>query len=91
MTHDDYIFVVARAVAELDPYTGASRRALYQRMRTELIAQLRNLDPPLSASAITRERLALEEAIRKVEANALRQLTNRTTRPATRKSSPRKG
>jgi hypothetical protein len=32
------------------------------------VAQLRGIDPPLSEADITRERLALEDAIRKVEA-----------------------
>ena len=79
MADNEYIFLVARAVAELDHYAGASRRALYQQMRTELVTQLRNRDPQLSESAITQERLALEEAIRKIEANALRQLRSRIT------------
>jgi len=35
-----------------------------------LIAQLRSVDPPLSESEITRERLSLEEAVRKVESEA---------------------
>ena len=48
------------------------RRALYERARTALVAQLRGVTPPLNESEITRERLALEEAIRKVEAEAAR-------------------
>ncbi|MGB3272875.1 MAG: hypothetical protein WBA66_08255, partial [Xanthobacteraceae bacterium] len=67
----DYYPLIARAVAGLDPSaTGESRRALYERARSALIAQLRGVDPPLSESEITRERLALEEAVRKVEAEA---------------------
>ncbi|RIK97280.1 MAG: hypothetical protein DCC74_08215, partial [Proteobacteria bacterium] len=67
----DYYPLIARAVAGLDPSaTGESRRALYERARSALIAQLRSVDPPLSESEITRERLALEEAVRKVEAEA---------------------
>ena len=54
--------------------TGEGRRALYERARTRLLAQLRGLNPPLSESEITRERLALEEAVRKVEAEAARQM-----------------
>jgi hypothetical protein len=68
----DYVPLIARATAGLDQNTGASRHALYERARTELIGQLRNVDPPLTESAIMRERLALEEAIRKVEADAAR-------------------
>ena len=37
-----------------------------------LVAQLRGVEPALSESDITKERLALEEAIRKVEAEAAR-------------------
>src|SRR5260370_8429095 len=62
---------MARAVAALDKSTGASRRALYGRMRTALVEALRKVDPPLSESEITRERLSLENVIRKVEAEAV--------------------
>jgi hypothetical protein len=67
----DYYPLIARAIAGLDPSApGESRRALYERARAALIQQLRSVDPPLSESEITRERLALEEAVRKVESEA---------------------
>src|SRR3981081_2697111 len=67
----DYYPLIARAIAGLDPSApGESRRALYERARAALIAQLRSVQPPLSESEITRERLSLEEAVRKVEAEA---------------------
>ena len=67
----DYYPLIARAIAGLDPSApGEARRALYERARTALIAQLRGVQPPLSESEITRERLALEEAVRKVESEA---------------------
>ena len=67
----DYYPLIARAIAGLDPSApGESRRALYERARTALIAQLRSVQPPLSESEITRERLSLEEAVRKVESEA---------------------
>ncbi len=67
----DYYPLIARAIAGLDPSApGESRRALYERARTALIQQLRSVQPPLSESEITRERLSLEEAVRKVEAEA---------------------
>ena len=69
----DYHPLIARAVAGLDKNTGENRRALYERARTALVAQLRGVMPALDESEITRERLALEEAIRKVEAEAARQ------------------
>jgi hypothetical protein len=68
----DYQPLIARAVDGLGKSTGEARRALYERARSALVTQLRNVDPPLSESEITRERLALEEAIRKVEADAAR-------------------
>jgi len=68
----DYYPLIAKAVAGLDKSTGEARRALYERARTALVTQLRGVVPALSESEITRERLALEEAIRKVEAEAAR-------------------
>ena len=66
----DYHPLISRAVASLDKNTGENRRALYDRARTALVNQLRGVEPALNESDITRERLALEEAIRKVEAEA---------------------
>ena len=68
----DYHPLIARAVAGLEKNTGENRRALYERARVALVAQLRGVAPALDESEITRERLALEEAIRKVEAEAAR-------------------
>jgi hypothetical protein len=68
----DYHPLIARAVEGLERSTGEARRALYERARTALVTQLRGIDPPLSESEITKERLALEDAIRKVEADAAR-------------------
>ncbi len=69
----DYYPLIARAVAGLERNTGDARRTLYERARTALVAQLRGVTPALSESDVTRERLALEEAIRKVEAESARQ------------------
>jgi len=66
----DYHPLIARAVSGLDKNTGENRRALYDRARTALVSQLRGVQPALDETDITRERLALEEAIRKVEAEA---------------------
>src|ERR1700744_4604129 len=67
----DYYPLIARAVAGLDPNApGAARRPLYERARAALIAHLPGVQPPLSESEITRERLSLEEAVRKVESEA---------------------
>jgi hypothetical protein len=95
----DYYPLIARAIAGLDPSApGESRRALYERARAALIAQLRSVQPPLSESEITRERLSLEEAVRKVESEAAQRARGdrvragdafrATTRPAARPGAP---
>src|SRR5882762_4127637 len=66
----DYYPLIARAVGGLEKNTGENRRALYERARSALVNQLRGVDPPLEESDITRERLALEDSIRKVELEA---------------------
>jgi len=68
----DYYPLIARAVAGLEKNTGDARRVLYERARAALVAQLRGVSPALDESDVTRERLALEEAIRKVESEAAR-------------------
>ncbi|MGE0060951.1 MAG: hypothetical protein AB7T86_02620 [Xanthobacteraceae bacterium] len=68
----DYLPLVTRAVGGLERNTAENRRALYERARSALVAQLRGMDPPLDEADITRERLALEEAIRRVESDAAR-------------------
>jgi hypothetical protein len=68
----DYYPLIAKAVSGLEKSTGEARRALYDRARSALVAQLRGVTPALSESDITRERLSLEEAIRKVETEAAR-------------------
>jgi hypothetical protein len=68
----DYHPLIARAVEGLDRSTGEARCALYEQARHALVAQLRSNQPALLEADITKERLALEEAIRKVEAEAAR-------------------
>jgi SAM domain (Sterile alpha motif) len=68
----NYHQLIARAVDGLDKNTGETRRALYDQARNALVAQLRSNHPVLVFADITKERLALEEAIRKVEAEAAR-------------------
>src|SRR6185312_1073447 len=70
----DYYPLIARAVSGLDKNTGENRRALYDRARVALVNQLRGVQPALEESDITRERLALEEAIRKVEAETAKRV-----------------
>jgi len=79
----DYYPLIARAVAAAEKNNGETRRAIYERARTALLSQLRGTTPPLSEADITRERLALEEAIRKVEADMVRQARAQTSADAT--------
>ncbi|HZC57183.1 MAG TPA: hypothetical protein VE396_14235, partial [Xanthobacteraceae bacterium] len=86
----DYHPLIARAVEGLGISSGEARRALYERARAALVSQLRSIDPPLSEADITRERLALEDAIRKVEAETVRRsrADPRPAAPPTLRSSP---
>ena len=67
MAHN-YFPLISRAVAGLDENDGDNRCALYNQARVALLSQLHRVVPVLDESDITRERLALEEAIRSVEA-----------------------
>jgi lipoprotein-anchoring transpeptidase ErfK/SrfK len=58
----DYYSVLVRAASALDPNSPESRRALYDRARDAMAAA------PLTPNEIRQERLALEAAIRKIEA-----------------------
>ena len=65
----DYFELIKKAVSRLDPDASCeSRRAIYERARAAQITQLRTINPPLSEAEITSEQLALEEAVRRVEA-----------------------
>src|SRR5262245_48426432 len=82
----DYYPLISRAVAALEKNNGENRRALYERARAALLAQLRGVTPALEESDITRERLALEESIRKVEAEAARQFVEASRQMSAAKS-----
>jgi hypothetical protein len=71
----DYYPLIARAVAGIEKNTDDARRTLYERARSMLRAQLLSVTPALDESDVVRERLALEEAIRKVEGESARQAT----------------
>jgi hypothetical protein len=80
----DYYPLISRAVAGLERNTGENRRSLYERARNALLDQLRSVTPPLSETDITRERLALEEAIRKVESDVARRMREEIPRSSER-------
>lgn len=68
----DYYSILKKTIGSLPENTGAARRSVYSRARNAIVSQLKAYDPPLSPSEITAEQLRLEEAIRKVEAEAAR-------------------
>ncbi len=63
----EYYAVLKKAVGGLEAGSAEARRAVYDKARNALIGQLKAIDPPLPASEISRQRLELEEAIRRVE------------------------
>jgi hypothetical protein len=73
----DYYSLIKKAVVRLDPSAHESRRSIYERARSAQMAQLRTFRPPLSETELTREQLALEEAVQAVEAEVLRHVRDR--------------
>jgi hypothetical protein len=66
-----YYAVLKKAIGALQPSSSDARRGIYEKARSALVGQLKAIQPPLSTSEISRQRLELEEAIRKVEREAL--------------------
>lgn len=66
----DYYSLIAKAVTSLQGRE--VRRAVYERGRIALREELKAVRPSLRQTIITKEMLAFEEAIRKVEAELLR-------------------
>jgi hypothetical protein len=64
----DYHALILRAVSGLDPNTEETRRLVYERTRAALAQHLQALNPPLGEGERMHQRLALEEAFRRVEA-----------------------
>jgi SAM domain (Sterile alpha motif) len=75
----NYHRLIACAVKELDRSTSEARDAVYERARTALIAHLRLNQAGLLKADVVKERLALEGAIREIEAEAARK--SRTEMP----------
>ncbi|MGL4439728.1 MAG: hypothetical protein ACRCUE_10665 [Bosea sp. (in: a-proteobacteria)] len=63
----DFYPVLSRAISGLQEQTPQARRAIYDRARQVLVAQLRGVSPPISESDITRQRLALDDVISRIE------------------------
>jgi hypothetical protein len=67
----DYYRLIAQAVEGLEENTELSRRAIYDLARSAMLVKLRSITPALSISDIDREQVALGDAIRRVEADAV--------------------
>lgn len=63
----DFDAILRKALASRPGAPGEERRKIYERARQALIRQLTGFEPPLPPEDISRQRLALESAIRKVE------------------------
>jgi hypothetical protein len=66
----NYHRLLARAVKGLDRNIEEARQVVYERARKALMAHLRSNQPRLLRADIVKERLAFEDAIREVEAEA---------------------
>jgi hypothetical protein len=67
----NYYPLIVRAIGALDENTARTRRMAYERARQALVRHLRAIEPAVRESEVTRERLKLEQAIRKVEEEEL--------------------
>lgn len=67
----DYYSLLVRAVTALDSNAVNTRRVIYGMARDSLVKQGRAMQPPIREADLTKERLKLERAIRKVEAEEL--------------------
>ncbi|MBO6507435.1 MAG: hypothetical protein JJ979_02940 [Roseibium sp.] len=84
----DYYSILKKTIASLPESNGAARRSVYSRARNAIVNQLKAYEPPLSPSEITSEQLRLEEAIRKVEAEAARESLGLGTPKAKEEEAP---
>src|SRR5579859_313251 len=67
----DYYSLLVRALGALDSNTLKTRRTVYGMARDALVKQVRVIEPAIREIDLTKERLKLERAIRKVEAEEL--------------------
>jgi hypothetical protein len=67
----DYYPLLSRAIAALEEKSQEARCEVYDHARATLANQFLKIDRPLLEAALKNERLALEDAIHKVEADAI--------------------
>lgn len=77
----EYYPLLAKAIASLPNSTPEARRAVYERARKALLAQLQNLQPPVPEADVARETQALDMAVARLEAE-LAAPNGPTARPA---------
>jgi subfamily B ATP-binding cassette protein HlyB/CyaB len=76
-----YYRLIAGAVDGLEHNTVDARHVVYERARNALSAWVRHCNPPLARAEVARERQALEDAVRFVEADANRQQRQKSASP----------
>jgi hypothetical protein len=90
----NYYPLLANVISALENSSAEVRRRLYESARTGFLEQMSKHDPPLNQSYIKQERIAFEEAIRKVEAEQISRLSSQelvsdTRPPAAQPNAPR--
>ncbi len=85
----DYYPLLERAVSSLPDPTPDARRAIYDRARNALIAQLQNVRPAVPSTYIDRECHALDLAVARLEAAILKGPLQPAPAPSEAKPAPR--
>ncbi len=62
-----FTVLIKGALASLDAPTTRARQEVYETVRLTLLEKMRDTQPPLKPAEVTRQRLALEDAIRQIE------------------------
>jgi hypothetical protein len=74
----NYYPLVLGFIARLEDNSAESRKRVYENTRIGFLDQMRKHDPPLEEATIAQEQTALEEAIRRVEAEEMARLAGKT-------------